>query len=259
MEPDEVQLAIDEHVATITIARERQRNALNYEVLKLLMRRLDEADHDPNVSVVVLTGAGSTFSAGGDLSAIQGGTVLAMHEGRHFYIDVLRRLLRFPKPTVARVNGHALGGGLGLVLACDLSVASEQAELGTPEIHLGLFPMMILPLIFRHANHRQRALEMVLTGQRLRAAEAHALGLVGRVVPPEQLDQAVAELTGRLLAQSPSALFLGRRAYQVMSELPLDGALDYLACMLTINTMTEDAAEGIGAFLEKRLPQWKGS
>jgi enoyl-CoA hydratase/carnithine racemase len=258
MQPDEVQLHVEDRVATITIARERQRNALNYDVLKMLMRRLDETADDPNVSVVVITGAGSTFCAGGDLSAIKGGTVLAMHEGRHYFIDVLRRLLRFPKPTIARINGHALGGGLGLALACDLSVAAEDAKLGTPEINLGLFPMMIMPLIFRHAIHRKRALEMVMTGDTVRGAEARALGLVGHAVAREALDDKVAELCGKLCSKSGSTLFLGRRAYQIMSELPLDGALDYLTTMLTINTMTEDAAEGIAAFLEKRTPDWKG-
>jgi enoyl-CoA hydratase/carnithine racemase len=259
MEPDEVRYAVAGPTATITIHRPERRNALNLSVLREILRRLEEAAKDATVRVVVLTGAGEkTFSAGGDLSSIEGGGLLSMHEGRGAFVEVARRLLRFEKPTIARVNGHALGGGFGLVLSCDLAIAADDAEVGTPEIDLGLFPMMIMPLIFRHAIHRKRALEMILFGERVKAPDAVAQGFLNRAVPRADLDAAIAVAAERLAAKSPAVLRLGREAFQTMSEMPLDGAFEYLKAMLTINSLTEDAAEGIAAFLQKRPPQWKG-
>ncbi len=260
MEQDELLYAVAGATATITINRPARRNALDAAVLREIARRLDEAARDPAVRVVVLTGAGDrTFCAGADLAAIEGGGFLAMHEGRGLFVEVVRRLLRSERPTIARLNGHALGGGFGLALACDLAVAAEDAEVGTPEVDLGLFPMMIMPLIFRHAVHRRRALEMILLGERLKAPDAVAQGFLNRAVPRAELDATVAALADRFAGKSPAALRLGREAYRVMSEMPFDGALDYLKAMLTINALTDDAAEGVAAFLQKRRPQWKGT
>lgn len=260
MNPDEVQYAVAGSTATIAINRPERRNALNYEVLGEIVRCLHEAEKDAEVRVVVVTGTGAkAFSAGGDLGAIQGGGLLALHEGRGFFADAVREIMRAEKPTIARVNGHALGGGLGLALACDLTIAADDVELGTPEIELGLFPMMIMPLIFRHAVNRKRALEMVLTGERLKAADALAQGFLNRVVPRAELDAEVASASAKLAAKSPAVLRLGRAAFRTMAEMPFDGALEYLKGMLTLNSLTEDAAEGIAAFLEKRPAQWKGS
>lgn len=260
MEPNEVLYAVSGAVATLTVNRPERRNAVSHGVLREIMRRLDEAVADPAVRAIVLTGAGDkAFSAGADLSsAIQGDGFYRMHEGRGLFAEIIRKITRLEKPTVARVNGAALGGGFGIALACDLVIASSTATFGTPEIDVGLFPMMIMPLIFRHANHRKRALEMILGGERLPAADAQALGFVNRVVAPEALDGAVAEACAKLAAKSPVVLRLGREAFSRMQEMPFDGALDYLKCMLTIDTLTEDAAEGLSAFLEKRAPQWKG-
>jgi enoyl-CoA hydratase len=259
MQPDEVQYAVREKTATIAINRPERRNALSYDVLRQIVRHLDEAARDAAVRVVVLTGTGEkSFSAGGDLSAIQGGGFLAMHEGRGYFVEAVRALLRCEKPTIARLNGHALGGGLGLALACDLVIAADDIQIGTPEVDLGLFPMMIMPLIFRHAIHRKRALEMVLTGERIGAHDALAQGFVNRVVPRARLDEEVASLAARLAAKSPAVLRLGREAFRNMSEMPLEGAFEYLKGMLTVNALTEDAAEGVAAFLEKRPPAWKG-
>jgi enoyl-CoA hydratase/carnithine racemase len=259
MSPDEIQYAVAGTTATITINRPERRNAINADVLREVLKRLHEAEHDGAVRVVVLTGAGAkAFCAGGDLAAIQGGGFLAMHEGRGFFAEAVRAIMRSEKPTIARLNGHALGGGFGLALACDLAIAADDVELGTPEVDIGLFPMMIMPLIFRHAINRRRALEMVLTGERLKAPDALAQGFLNRVVPRAELDEAVGALAARLAAKSPAVLRLGRQAFRTMSEMPLDGALEYLKGMLSINSLTEDAAEGVTAFLEKRAPAWKG-
>jgi enoyl-CoA hydratase/carnithine racemase len=243
--------------ALLTIDRPKARNALSPEVLQGLMAALDRAEADPAARVVVLTGAGEkVFCAGGDLGQMGGeGGFLATHDGRRAYGRLLLRLQDLRKPTVARVNGHALAGGLGLVLACDLAVAAEHAEVGTPEIDVGLFPMMMMALLQRHLG-RKRALEMVLTGERMPAREALALGLLNRVVPAAELDATVGALAGKLAGKSQAVLALGRRAFFTAEDMPLPAALEYLASQLSLNVLTEDAAEGVTAFIEKRPPKW---
>jgi enoyl-CoA hydratase/carnithine racemase len=243
--------------ARLMIDRARARNALSPEVLHGLLEALTRAEADPAVRVVVLTGAGDrVFCAGGDLGQVGGeGGFLATHDGRRVYGQLLLRLQDVRKPTVARVNGHALAGGLGLVLACDLAVAAEHAELGTPEIDVGLFPMMMMALLHRHVG-RKRSLEMVLTGERLSARDALGLGLLNRVVAADGLDAAVAQLVGKLAGKSQAVLALGRRAFFTAEDLPLPAALEYLSSQLSLNVLAEDAAEGITAFREKRPPKW---
>ena len=143
------------------------------------------------------------------------------------------------------------------MLACDMAVASEDATFGTPEIKVGLFPMMIMTLIFKNIG-RKRAMEMILTGERMDAAEAYRVGLVNRVVPAQELDAALAELAQRVASFSPAVLKLGRDAVYRTMDMQVDDALDYLRSQLTLNTMLEDAAIGIRAFLTKSKPEWKG-
>ncbi len=254
----EVRYEVQGHQALLTIDRPRARNALSPAVVRGLMEALERADADASVRVLVLTGAGEkVFCAGGDLGTMAGDEgFLATHEGRRAYGRLLARFQEVRKPTVARVNGHALAGGLGLVLACDLAVMVESAELGTPEIDVGLFPMMMMALLQRHVG-RKRALELVLTGDRLPAKDALALGLVNRVVPAAELDAAVGALAGKLAGKSQAVLALGRRAFFTAEDLPLPAALEYLSSQLSLNVLADDAGEGISAFLEKRTPQWK--
>lgn len=244
--------------ARLTIDRAGARNALSPEVLRALLEGLTRAEEDPAARVVVLTGAGErVFCAGGDLGQLGGaGDFLATHEGRRVYGQLLLRLQDVRKPTLARVNGHALAGGLGLVLACDLAVAVEHAEFGTPEIDVGLFPMMMMALLHRHVG-RKRALEMVLTGERLPARDALGLGLLNRVVAADGLEAEVGRWVERLAGKSQAVLALGRRAFFTAEDLPLPAALEYLSSQLSLNVLAEDAREGITAFREKRPPQWK--
>ncbi|MBN1209312.1 MAG: enoyl-CoA hydratase/isomerase family protein [Myxococcaceae bacterium] len=252
----EVRCAVQGGQALVTIDRPRARNALSPAVVQGLMEALSRAEADPEARVVVLTGAGEkVFCAGGDLGQLGEGGFLATHEGRRTYATLLTRLQGCRKPTVARVNGHALAGGLGLVLACDLAVAAEHAEFGTPEIDVGLFPMMMMALLQRHVG-RKRALELVMTGDRLPAREALALGLINRVVPAAELDAAVGALAGKLAGKSQAILALGKRAFFTAEDLPLPAALEFLASQLSLNVLAEDAGEGVSAFLEKRPPKW---
>ena len=256
MEDAGVQRRVDGGIALLTINRPQQRNALSAAVVQQLQRWISEADADPAVRALVITGAGErVFSAGGDLSSISEGA-LAAHDGRRSYGSLLLSLQACRKPSIARVNGHALAGGLGLVLACDLAVAADDAELGTPEIDVGLFPMMLMALLQRHLG-RKRALELVLTGERLSAFKALEMGLVNRVVPRAELDGATFALAQTLCGKSQATLALGRRAFYTAEDLPLAQALEYLAAQLSLNVTLEDAAEGVTAFLEKRKPQWR--
>lgn len=252
----EVRYAVQGGQALVTIDRPRARNALSPAVVQGLMEALGRAEADPEARVVVLTGAGEkVFCAGGDLGQMGDGGFLATHDGRRSYATLLMRVQGCRKPTVARVNGHALAGGLGLMLACDLAVAAESAELGTPEIDVGLFPMMMMALLQRHLG-RKKAMELVMTGDRLPAREALALGLINRVVPAAELDAAVGALATKLAGKSQAVLALGKRAFLTAEDLPLPAALEFLASQLSLNVMAEDAAEGVTAFLEKRPPKW---
>jgi enoyl-CoA hydratase len=257
MEAGPVRFSLEDGQALLTIDRPERRNALSAEVVAALSVALQQAQADAAVRVVVLTGAGNrVFSAGGDLGGMEQEGFLAGHEARRSYGLLLEQLAAFAKPTVAKLNGHAFGGGLGLVCACDLAVAAEHAELGTPEVDVGLFPMMVLAWLQRHLG-RKRALELVLTGARLKASEALAWGLLNRVVPAAALDAATRELVQTLAGKSQAVLALGKRAFRRAEGLSVEAATELLAACLSVNLTTEDAAEGVLAFLAKRPPEWK--
>jgi enoyl-CoA hydratase len=239
----------------LTIDRPRARNALTPGVIAGLGEALAAADADPEVRVVVLTGAGDrAFCAGGNLDPAAG--FLGGHDGRRAYGQLLLRLQACRRPTVAMVNGHALAGGLGLVLGCDLAVAAEEATFGLPEIDVGLFPYQVLGVLLRHVG-RKAALDLAMTGRRIDAREARALGLVSRVVPRAELPGETERLVTTLAGKSAAVLALGKRALYAAEDLPLGPALELLAAHLSLNAGLEDAAEGIAAFREKRPPAWK--
>lgn len=252
----EVRLEVAAGIARLTIDREAARNALSPAVIQGLTAGLQRAEADPAVRCVVLTGAGErAFCAGGDLGGMTGDGFLSGHDGRRAYGQLLLAFQQVKKPTVARVNGHALAGGLGLVLACDLAVATDAAGFGTPEIDRGLFPMMLLAFLQRHVG-RKRALELLLTGDRLPAARALEWGLVNQVVPAAQLDAATEALAAKLGGKSLAILALGRRSFFTAEDLPLEQSVEFLAAQLSLNVLTDDAAEGVTAFLEKRPAKW---
>lgn len=258
-------------VARITINRPDARNALSQEVMTGLLDAFERARHDAAVRALVLTGAGDkAFCAGGDLGGralksddSEGQALRAMqgfvdrHHDRRTFADLFRRMNALGKPIVARVRGHCLAGGFGLALGCDLVVASDDSSFGTPEVKRGLMPMMIMATIFRNVG-RKKGMELLLTGDRITAAEAERLGLINYAVPAAELDAKVDALVAKVAAMSPAVVRLGRDAFYAMSDMGFDQALDYLQAMLTVNVGTEDAIEGVRAFLEKREPVWKG-
>ncbi len=255
----EVEYQLRDAVAKITINRPERRNAMSFAVLQQIGDRLDDAANNEAVRVIVLTGAGDrAFSAGADLGGMGGGVnAIAAHESRGLLADVFRRLWRSDKPSIAQVRGFALAGGFGLALACDFVIASTDAEFGTPEIDVGLWPYMITVPLLRSMPARL-ALELMATGRRMSASEAAQVGFVNRLVAANELDSAVQSFAGSLAAKSPLVLRLGRHSFYRALGMKPDDALDYLQSMLTVTMSSEDTAEGLSAFVEKRAPRWRG-
>ena len=247
---------VRDHVAWLVLNRPSRGNAISLAMLDLFDGCLDRAQADPEVRALCITGAGDrAFCSGADLgTAHEGGGLLA---AARKYASLIERLQGFPKPIVARLNGHCLAGGMGLMLSCDIVYAHAGIRIGTPEVKVGLFPMMIGALIFRNAT-RKKALEMIYTAEPISAADAEQMGLVTRVLDQEDLDRAVEKTLSRICANAPLAVQRGRKALAAATEMGLSEALAYLCEELGELAKTEDAAEGVAAFRERRAPRWKG-
>jgi len=243
-------------VARITLNRPDKRNPLAPLTCGELVHAFTAAREAAHVRVIVLTGAGAVFSAGGDLSSMQAAASPGSIPPASL-VQLFTCMHDVGKPIVAMVNGHALAGGLGLVVACDLAIVSADAQLGTTEIAVGLWPMMITAEITRSVG-RKRTIEMMLTGRKLDAHEALACGLVTRVVQADQLAAETRALAESLAEKSPAAIALGLRAFYRSQDMDLEPALKFLQGELGRVLALEDAAEGISAFLGKRKPVWKG-
>jgi len=251
--------------ARITLNRPDRRNPLGPSTIGELLHALQTAKDDAAVRVVVITGAGKVFSAGGDLASMasmgSGGTPLESDADTFrlpgTYVDLNLALTKLGKPSIAMVNGHALAGGLGLVVACDLALAADDAQLGTPEVNVGLWPMMITATIFRNVN-RKRGLELLLTGDRISASDAEKIGLITRAVPKDKLESEVDALVEKLAGKSPLVVKMGLQAFHQVEDMELEPSLRYLEGQLAAVLGTDDAREGLTAFLEKRAPEWKG-
>jgi enoyl-CoA hydratase/carnithine racemase len=246
-------------VATITLDQPDTRNALSGEMLGELVDAFEAARDDEAVKCVVLTSSHDrVFSSGANLSAFGSDAPLVhKHFGSERLLELFRLVAAMPKPTLCAANGHVLAGSLGIALACDLVIAKDGAEFGTPEINVGAFPFMIMALIYRNVP-RKRANEMMLLGERLSAAAAHEAGIVNRVVAPGEFGSAVGECAAKLASKSPALMRLGKEAMFRQQDMAFFDALDFLRAQLTIALSTEDVVEGVAAFFEKREPQWKG-
>ncbi len=247
-------------VGILTLNRPDARNALSPELLGELKQRLREAEDDTRVVALVLTGAGEkAFCAGADLGKSFGSDAgfLAMHDGRGEIAALFKQMNQLKKPIIGAANGAALAGGLGVLMSCDLIVAAERATFGLPEVKRGLMPYMVMAVLVRQLG-RKRALELVLTGEPIDAARAESYGLVNKVLPNDGfLDHAVA-YAAKIAAYSPAILRLGKQSFYAQADMGFEQALGYLHDQLTINTLTEDAMEGISAFFQKRDPVWAG-
>ena len=250
------QILVDEaYVARITLNRPDKRNPIGPATCGELLHAFGRLKANKDVRVIVLTGAGTVFSAGGDLAAMQ--TPLPEGVQPASLVELLTAMHETGKPIIAMVNGPALAGGLGLMVACDLVVAADSAVFGTTEIAVGLWPMMITAEITRSVG-RKKKLEMMLTGRKLDAQEALGCGLVNRIVPAAHLEDATMQLANEIADRSPAALALGLKAFYRSQDMEFEPQLRYLQAELARVLALEDAAEGIAAFLGKRAPVWKG-
>ncbi|NVI89574.1 enoyl-CoA hydratase/isomerase family protein [Actinomadura sp. BRA 177] len=256
--------AVDERIARITLNRPDARNSLSDQMIDELLDAFSRAKSDPEVRVIVLTGAGDrAFCAGADL----GGLGRAQADGRPLADAAavresapFRLFTAFPrlgKPIIARLAGHAVAGGLGLAAACDLVIAADDVKLATPEVNVGLWPMMIMAIINRNVAPKH-AFKLYYTGARITAAEARDIGLVTEAVPRADLDTRVDELARTIASKSPLGLSRGRNAFFAIEGRPLEDQVAHLLTELVALTTTEDAKEGITAFLENRPPNFQG-
>jgi enoyl-CoA hydratase len=249
----------DDGVATISLNSPENRNALSNELLTELIDAFESARDDERVRCVVLTSTHEkVFSAGGNLDQFAAEVPLIhKHFGTARFPALFTLIMRLGKPVLCAANGHVLAGSLGIALACDLIVAREGATFGTPEIDVGVFPFMIMALIYRNVP-RKRATEMLLLGERLSAEEAREAGLVNKVVAADEFDAAVDAWAIKLASKSPVLMKLGKDAIHRQLDMPFEDALDYLRSQLSLAFSTEDIVEGVTAFFEKRDPEWKG-
>ena len=246
-------------VATITLNQPDTRNALSNEVLGELIAAFESAREDDAVRCVVLTSSHErVFSSGANLGGFAGDVPLVhKHFGSDRFVKLFRLIGELGKPSICAANGHVLAGSLGIALACDLIVAKEGAEFGTPEINVGAFPFMIMALIYRNVP-RKATNELLLLGDRISAEHAKEIGIVNRVVAPGEFDAAVADWAAKLASKSPVIMRLGKDAMFRQQDMAFMDALEFLHAQLSLALSTEDIVEGVTAFFEKREPQWKG-
>jgi enoyl-CoA hydratase/carnithine racemase len=254
-----VRFEADGGVATITLDHGETRNALSDELLDALIGAFERARDDDAVRCVVLTSSHEkVFSSGGNLAGFAADMPLAhKHRGIERFPRLFRLIGELGKPTLCAANGHVLAGALGLALACDLIVAREGVRFGTPEINVGVFPFMIMALIYRNVG-RKKTNELLLLGEQISAEEAERIGIVNRVVPAEEFDAFVADWAGKLAAKSPVLMRMGKDAMFRQQDMAFEEALDFLRAQLAIAFATDDIQEGVKAFFEKRDPVWSG-
>ena len=244
----------------ITINRATEHNTMTDVVIEELIRAFRQAETMEGVRAIVLTGAGEqTFCAGGKLKPTADGSPFALDPGRfdNPITEMFRAMDRCNLPIIARVNGSAFGGGLGLICACDFAVAVDSAKFGTTEAKVGVFPMMILPVLMR-VIPRRRLLEMCFFAHRFTAKEAQQFDIVNEVVPASELDASVRTMVEKLTSNSPVALRIGRRAISAVTDLSFLDALNLTQAVLPILSQSEDTKEGMKAFAERRAPVWPG-
>lgn len=243
-------------IGVITLNRPEAMNTFNVPFAQSLNRTLRDMDEDEDIRVVVIRAAGKHFSTGISLDEFKNKS----HKDYREFIKLMdehnHTIARMKKPVIASVKGYALANGAGLVFACDLALAAEDAKIGTTAINVGLICLGPAAPLVRSLG-RKKTLEMILAGDILSAADAERLGLINKVVPAEDLESATMELAGKLSQKSPLALQSGKTGIYGMSDLPYHQAIDYVGELFASLCSTDDAEEGVKAFLEKRKPKWK--
>lgn len=253
----EITFQIEDGIGFITLNRPEKRNALSKNLMAEMIDLLENINSDPQVRAVIIRAEGSVFSSGHDLSEMLEGNAVFYREVFDACTEMMEAIRGLPQPVIAQVQGMATAAGCQLVASCDLAVASQAARFATPGVRIGLFchtPQVPLS----RAIGPKKALEMLLTGRPISAGEAERFGLVNKVVPNERLAEETLALTKEILQASPLTLALGKKSFYRQVEMDEHGAYDYTKEMMALNALTEDAREGISAFLKKRAPKWKG-
>jgi enoyl-CoA hydratase len=250
---------IDDRVARITINQAEKMNKLSNTVLKEIIHAARSADKDNNARVLIISGAGEkAFCAGADLKGVKHDSVLKSKENLEDYAELCLTFNTLKTPSIAMIRGYAVAGGCGLAMLPTFSIASENAKFGLPEINIGMWPMMVMAILFRNVG-KKKGLELICTGDMIDAHEAERIGMITKVVPDEQLEDEVAELAKKLKNKSGSILRLGLEAFQNVTDMEYNMAIAYLRDMAAILTSTPDSMEGTKAFAEKRKPVWENS
>ena len=248
--------SVEDGIATLTLNNPKKRNALSMEMMASLKSRLDSIRHDKEVRVVIIKAEGHVFSSGHDLSELRGG---AEEQYRAIFAactEMMEAIRTLPKPVIAQVDGLATAAGCQLVATCDLAVCSENSKFATPGVNIGLFCTTPGVAVARSVT-RKKAMEMLLTGAPLSAEAAEDAGLVNRVVPADKLEANTRELAATIAKASAYTVSIGKQAFYKQVELDVPEAYKFAEKVMVENTLAEDAVEGIGAFFEKREPQWR--
>ncbi|MBW1978284.1 MAG: enoyl-CoA hydratase/isomerase family protein [Deltaproteobacteria bacterium] len=256
MDYTSVKIERNKHVGIIVLNRPEQFNTFNTSLAEELCKALLELEMDKNVRVAVIRGAGKAFCTGIDLAEFPGKTQQQYREWISLMERVVHVIAYMKKPVIASAHGYAVANGAGLIAACDLAIAAEGTKIGATAINVGLFCMGPAVPLSRSIG-RKRCLELVMTGDMIDAREAERWGLINRVVPPEKLEEETMALANKLAEKSPLALQMGKEAFYGMSDMEYGKALAYSNEVFAALCMTEDAKEGVDAFLNKRKPQWK--
>ena len=257
MNYQDIQYQMEDGIGFATLNRPEKRNALSLNLMAEMIDLLRAVQKNPEVRVLIIRAAGPVFSSGHDLSEMQEGNVLSYRAVFDACTEMMEAVRSLPQPVIAQVQGMATAAGCQLVAACDLAVASREARFATPGVRIGLFchtPQVPLS----RAIGRKRALEMLLTGRPVSAAEAEKFGLVNSVVPPDRLAEETLSLAKHIAQASPLTLALGKQSFYQQIEADESRAYAYAKEMMALNALAEDAQEGISAFLQKRPPMWKG-
>lgn len=255
-----MEVGVERGVATLALNRPEVHNAFNDELLRELTEAVRRVAADERVRVVVLTGRGKSFCAGADLNWMRRALAYTMEENRRdagALVELLELLDNLPKPLLGRINGLAVGGGVGLVAVCDIAVASSEARFGFGEVKLGLIPAMVSPYVLRKIG-QGAARELFLTGERIDAERACRIGLVNEVVAPEALDAAIRARVDALLTSAPGAIAEAKRLIRIVPRLEAEELRNYTISKIAELRASEEGQEGMRAFLEKRKPRWAG-
>ncbi|MFH1036373.1 MAG: enoyl-CoA hydratase/isomerase family protein [Pseudomonadota bacterium] len=248
---------VEDQIAWISINQPKKMNRLDFANMRQLALLVEKADHDPEVRVIVISGeGGKAFCAGGDLGDFKADSVLAGKENLQGYADLCLVFNRITTPSIAMISGYALAGGCGLAMLPHISIASYDSIFGVPEIKVGVWPMMVMAILFRTVG-RKKGLELICTGEQIDAREALRIGMINKVTTRDELLGETLALANQLKSLSRSIMGLGLEAFNHIGDLEYNKAISYLRNMVVMVSGTDDSIEGRAAFIEKRKPIWK--